>query len=145
MTSNLALAIAAGIVIYALFGTFNAQAGGRIDPALSSAVFNGLAALMSLGIVLWQRHASEASHVTTQMSGLVYSSLAGVTVGVFSILVIGIYGRGAELSYVFPAIYGGAIALTAVIGWLLLGDTANLLRMAGVGAIVVGIGLLAAS
>jgi bacterial/archaeal transporter family protein len=145
MTSNVALPIAAAVVTYTLFGTFNAQAGGRIDAALSSTIFNGLAALISLGVVLWQWHAHEAGQVTAQASGVVYSLLAGVAVGGFSILLIGIYGRGGELSYVFPAIYGGAIALTAVIGWLLLGDTVDLLRVVGVGAIVVGIGLLAAS
>jgi len=145
MTSNIALPIAAGVVIYALFGTFNAQAGGRIDAALSSTIFNGLAALISLGVVLWQRHASETVHVAAQLSGVAYSLLAGVAVGAFSILLIGIYGRGGELSYVFPAIYGGAIALTAVIGWLLLGDTVTSMRVLGVGAIVAGIGLLALS
>jgi uncharacterized membrane protein len=145
MTANIALSIAAGIVIYTLFGIFNAQAGGRIDAALSSTVFNGLAALISLGVVLWQRHANESAPATAQLSGVVYSLLAGVAVGVFSILLIGIYGRGGELSYVFPTIYGGAIALTAVIGWLLLGDAVNVMRVVGVGAIVAGIGLLAAN
>lgn len=145
MTSNVALSIGAAVVIYALFGTFNAQAGGRIDAALSSTIFNGLAALISLGVVLWQKHAGETTQVATHLSGVVYSLLAGVAVGAFSILLIGIYGRGGELSYVFPAIYGGAIALTALVGWLLLGDTVSLLRLIGVGAIVAGIGLLAAS
>lgn len=145
MTSDIALPLVIAIVIYTLFGTFNAQAGGRIDAALSSTIFNGLAAVISLGVVLWQRYWSEATPVATHLSGVVYSVLAGVTVGAFSILLISIYGRGGELSYVFPAIYGGAIALAAVVGWLVLGDAVNPLRMVGVGAIVAGIAVLAAS
>jgi transporter family protein len=128
--------------MYTLFGTFNAQAGGRIDAALSSVIFNGLAAALSLAVVLWQHFASTTPPVATRVSGVMYSILAGVAVGVFSILLIGIYGRGGELSYVFPAIYGGAIALTAAIGWLVLKDTVTPLRVAGVFAIVVGIVLL---
>jgi uncharacterized membrane protein len=131
------------VVVYALFGTFNALSGGRIDAALSSVIFNGVAGALSLAVVLWQRHAHEAT-VVTRSSGLVYSVLAGLAVGVFSILLIRIYGHGGELSYVFPTIYGGAIALTAVIGWLALHNAVSPLRVAGVVTIVVGIGLLAA-
>lgn len=145
MTPNIALSIVAGVVFYTLFGTFNAQSGGRIDAALSATIFNSLAALISLGVLLWQRHVSESAQVATQLSGVIYSVLAGVTIGAFSILLIKIYGRGGELSFVFPAIYGGAIVLTAVIGWLALGDSVSSLRMAGVTTIVVGIALLAAS
>ncbi len=61
----------------------------------------------------------------------------------FSILLVTIYGRGGELSYVFPIIYGGAIAATAVVGWSLLGDTFSWVHLTGVAGIVAGIGLLA--
>ena len=143
MSSDIALPLVVAILAYALFGTFNAQSGGRIDAALSSAIFNGLAAFLSLAVFLWQRYAAAGATTATQVSGVVYSLLAGVAVGVFSILLIGIYGRGGELSYVFPTIYGGAIALTAVIGWLVLRNNATPLRVTGVLAIAVGVGLLA--
>ena len=61
----------------------------------------------------------------------------------FSILLVTLYGRGGELSFVFPVIYGGAIALTAVIGWIALGDAFTWTRLGGVVGIVIGIGLLA--
>ena len=78
-------------------------------------------------------------------SGVIYSVLAGIAVGVFSIVLIRIYGRGGQLSFVFPMIYGGAIALTAIIGWLVLRDDVSVLRVAAVCLIVAGIGLLALS
>jgi len=145
MTSTLIVPIAVAIVIYALFGVFNAQAGGRIDPAWSSAMFNGLAALLSLGVVLWQRYVGGPAHVATQTAGVLYSVLAGIAIGAFSIILITIYGRGGELSYVFPVIYGGAIALTTVIGWLVLGEAVDLWRVVGVGTIVAGIAIVAVS
>ena len=143
MDPAIALPLLVAIVAYALFGTFNALSGGRIDAALSSVIFNGLAALLSLGVVLWERHASAGVETATRVSGVAYSALAGLAVGVFSILLITIYGRGGQLSYVFPTIYGGAIALTAVIGWLVLHDSVTPLRVAGVVTIAAGIGLLA--
>jgi transporter family protein len=144
MTSNLVVPIALAIVAYTLFGTFNAQAGARIDAALSSAIFNGLAAAIALAAVAVQRLGGSAP-VALRLSGVIYSVLAGVAVGVFSIVLIKIYGRGGQLSYVFPTIYGGAIALAATVGWLVLKDDVTPLRLAGVCVIVAGIGMLAVS
>jgi bacterial/archaeal transporter family protein len=144
MTSNLAVPIVLAVVVYTLFGTFNAQAGGRIDAALSSAIFNGLAAAIALAVVVVQRLGGSAP-VPLRPSGVMYSVLAGLAVGVFSIVLIKIYGGGGQLSYVFPTIYGGAIALAAIIGWLVLKDDATPLRLVGVCVIVAGIGILAVS
>ncbi|MGZ8705593.1 MAG: hypothetical protein ACXWYB_13110 [Aeromicrobium sp.] len=144
MALNIAVPIGLAIVFYALFGSFNAQAGGRIDAAVSSAIFNGLAAIIALGVVVVQRLSGEPQ-VVVRASGVIYSVLAGIAVGVFSIVLIRIYGRGGQLSFVFPTIYGGAIALTAIIGWLVLRDDVSVVRVAAVCLIVVGIGLLALS
>jgi len=141
---NTVILIVIAVLVYTMFATFNAQSGGRIDPALSSLIFNGLAAAVSLIVILVQPHVSSVAPLATKASGVVYSVLAGVTVGAFSILLIRIYGRGGELSYVFPAIYGGAIALAAAVGWLILKDSVSTLRVAGVVVIVAGIGMLAA-
>jgi transporter family protein len=142
MTQNIAVPIGLAIVAYALFGIFNAQAGGRIDAAVSSAIFNGLAALIALAVVVGQR-LSDESPVVLRASGVVYSVLAGIAVGAFSIVLIRIYGRGGQLSFVFPTIYGGAIALAAIIGWLVLRDEVSVLRVAAVCLIVAGTRLLA--
>jgi transporter family protein len=144
MTSTIAVPIALSILVYTLFRIFNAQAGGRIDAALSSVIFNGLAAAIALGVVIVQRLGS-STQVVLRPSGVVYSVLAGVAVGVFSIVLIKICGRGGQLSYVFPTIYGGAIALAAIVGWLVLKDDMTPLRLASVCVIVAGIGLLAVS
>jgi len=145
MTSSIGIALVASVLAYALFGTFNAQAGGRIDPALSSTVFNGVAAVLSLVVVLLQKYAAHSTTIPTRVSGVVYSLLAGVAVGAFSILLINIYQRGGQLSYVFPVVYGGAIALTAVIGWLLLSNAVSPLRLTAVAIIAAGIVLLSQS
>lgn len=130
------------ILAYACFGIFTSLAGGKLPASLSSAVLNGVGSLLPL--IVWEaQRMTRADLIATRLSGLAYSILAGLTVGVFSILLVTIYGRGGELSFVFPLVYGGAIALTAVTGWLALGDTFSWAHLAGVLSIVTGIGLLA--
>ena len=129
-------------LVYAAFGIFASQAGGRIDAKLSSGILNGIGAILPLAI--WQvQRMTRGGLIASSSWGLAYSILAGLAVGVFSILLVTLYARGGELSFVFPVIYGGAIALTAVIGWLALGDAFTWTRLGGVVVIVVGIGLLA--
>ena len=140
MSTSLLLTLA--VVVYALFGIFVSQAGGKINASLSSAILNGLGGLLPL--IIWQvQRVTRGGLVATKPSGLVFSILAGVAVAAFSILLVTLYGRGGELSYVFPIIYGGAIAITAVVGWLVLGDVFSWTHLAGVTGIVAGIGLLA--
>ena len=140
MSTNVLLALA--VVVYALFGIFVSQAGGKIDATLSSGILNGIGGLLPL--IIWQaQRMTRAGGVATKPSGLLFSVLAGVAVAAFSILLVSLYGRGGELSYVFPIIYGGAIAITACVGWLVLGDVFTWARLAGVVGIVAGIGLLA--
>ena len=139
--STTALLVLATLV-YAAFGIFASQAGGRIDAKLSSGILNGIGAV--LPFALWQlQRMTRGGLIASSPSGLVFSILAGLAVGVFSIVLVTLYARGGELSFVFPVIYGGAIALTAVIGWVALGDAFTWTRLAGVVGIVIGIGLLA--
>ncbi len=129
-------------LVYAAFGIFASQAGGRVDAKLSAGILNGIGAILPLAI--WQiQRMTRGSLIASRPSGLVFSVLAGIAVGVFSIMLVTLYARGGELSLVFPVIYGGAIALTAVIGWVALGDAFTWTRLAGVVVIVLGIGLLA--
>lgn len=129
-------------LVYAAFGIFASQAGGKIDAKLSAGILNGLGAILPLAI--WQiQRMTRGGLMASRPAGLVFSLLAGLAVGVFSILLVTLYGRGGELSFVFPVIYGGAIALTAIVGWVALGDAFSWTHLGGVTVIVIGIGLLA--
>ena len=129
-------------LVYAAFGIFTSRAGGRIDPKLSSGILNGIGAILPLAI--WQiQRMTRGGLMASRPSGFVFSILAGLAVAIFSILLVTLYGRGGELSFVFPVIYGGAIAITAVVGWVALGDAFSWARLSGVVGIVIGIGLLA--
>jgi drug/metabolite transporter (DMT)-like permease len=142
VTTTLLLIVAT--FVYAAFGILASRAGGRIDAKLSSGILNGIGAILPLA--LWQiQRMTRGDPIVSTPSGVVFSVLAGLAVAVFSILLVTLYARGGELSFVFPVIYGGAIAITAIVGWIRLDDAFTWTRFAGVAGIVLGIGLLAVS
>jgi drug/metabolite transporter (DMT)-like permease len=136
------LLLVLAVVLYALFAVFTSRAGGHIDATLSSFIFNGLGAIVPLMALFIARLAHRGSMSATRQ-GYVYSILAGLAIAGFSVLLIRIYARGDALSVVFPTIYGGAIALAAVIGWVTVKDSFSLARAIGVALIIVGVGLTA--
>jgi len=139
---NIALLMALAMLVYAFFGIFTSLAGGKIPATLSSAILNGVGAVLPL--IVWHiQRMGRGGQIPTTPLGVLFSVLAGLTVAAFSILLVTMYGRGGELSFVFPVVYGGAIALAALAGWLALGDTFSWPHLAGVITIVIGIGLLA--
>ncbi len=139
---GLAPLIILGIILYGLFAVFTSKAGGRIDATASSLIFNGLGAVVPLVALLVARLVNHA-HVMATRDGYLYSVLAGLAIAGFSILLIRIYARGGTLSFVFPTIYGGAVALAAVVGWVTVKGSFSPARALGVGLIVAGIGVVA--
>jgi uncharacterized membrane protein len=137
-----ALVILAALV-YTVFAVGTARSGGRIDASLGSFIFNGVGAVVALAVYLLQTYVRDVKPIATQSAGISYSVIAGIAIGTFSILFITIYGRGGNLSYVLPVIYGASIALSAAIGFLVFKEPVSVARIVGVGAIVVGIGFLA--
>jgi len=130
-------------LVYTVFAICNARSGGRIDPSMGSFIFNGLGAAVALTVYLVQVYVRDTHPIAAKPAGIVYSVIGGFAIGVFSILFITIYGRGGNLSYVLPVVYGGSIALSATIGFLVFGEPVSAVRVAGVAAIVAGISLLA--
>ena len=140
---NVSSLIVLAVIVYTVFAFCNARAGGRIDPSLSSFIFNGIGALIGVVAYAVQRYAFSATLIPAKSSGVAYSVVGGLAIGVFSIVFITIYGRGGHLSFVLPVVYGASIALGACVGFLFLGEPVSMMRVAGVAAIVGGIALLA--
>jgi len=127
-------------VCYALFDVFAARASKGIDANQSSVIFNGLGALIPLGILAVAK-ARGAKAVVPTGEGILYSVLAGVAIAAFSVLLIKIFEKGG-LSYVVPVIYGGAIVLTALTGWIAFKEQFSALQAVGVMVVVLGIGVI---
>lgn len=140
---GLAAIVILATIFYALFDIFASRAGNRIDSNLSSTIFNGLGALVPLLIYFYFKSKNQIT-TTTSSSGIWYSLLAGVAIAIFSILLIKAFEKGG-LSYAVPVIYGGAITISALVGWLIFKDSFSGLGAAGVLLILGGITLVVIS
>ncbi len=138
---ELLVLIVAATIAYTFFETFASLAGNKVDANLSSVIFNGLGALIPLAAYFFLRFYKKAEVITATTSGMAYSVLAGISIAVFSILLIKIFEKGG-LSYVVPLIYGGTVVLAALIGWLFLKESFNLVHLLGIAIISLGIGLV---
>ncbi|MDO8664475.1 MAG: EamA family transporter [Candidatus Liptonbacteria bacterium] len=128
-------------ILYTLFDIFASRAGNRIDANLSSVIFNGLGAILPLIIYVFYKFSRGTELVATSSSGIIYSVLAGITIALFSILLINIFEKGG-LAYVVPLIYGGTVALASLTGWLLFKESVSGLQLLGITIIVMGIALV---
>ena len=130
-------------LVYTVFAICNARSGGKIDPSMGSLIFNGLGAVVALCVYLVQVYMLDIQPLAAKPSGIIYSVIAGFAIGTFSVLFITIYGRGGNLSFVLPVVYGASIALSAAIGFIVFREPVSTVRVVGVIAITAGIGLLA--
>lgn len=134
MGSNLAILLA--IICYTSFSYFVSKAGSNLHASLSATIFNGLGALGPLLVyILFVPKVGSNSGLSA--SGIVYSALAGISIAIFSVLLITALNKGG-LAYAIPLIYGGTIALSSLVGVVLLRDSVTPTLLLGVGVICIG-------
>lgn len=127
------------IVLYTAFDLFVAKAGGKINDSLASAIFNGLGALVPLVIYMVMKNQSKNNFTK---EGIVYSVLAGVSIAIFSIILVNIFSRAENVSFVLPAIYGGTVVLGALAGVVVFKEQLNTLTTIGLVITIIGLGLI---
>ena len=121
-------------VFYALFAICAGMAGGSIDKWLASVLYNGVGTVVPLILYLCGTGTGR-----TTWKGAAWATLAGVGVMLFSVVLARIYNRGGNLSFVVPALYGGAILISSAFGWLVLRERMTWLSGAGLALILLGI------
>lgn len=131
-------------ISYTLFDIFASRAGNKIDANLSSVVFNGIGAILPLAIYIFYKFFKGEKLMPTTKEGMVYSLLAGITIAIFSFLLIKVFEKGG-LVYVTPMIYGGTVALASLAGWLIFKESISAMQLVGILSIVSGIVLVVVS
>lgn len=131
--------LAAAIILYTLFDLFVAKAGGKLNDNLASTIFNGIGALVPLLIYAVMRP-KNATPTTTE--GVVYSVLAGISIAIFSIILVNLFARAENVSFILPAIYGGAVVFGALAGFFFFKETISGVGWAGLALVAAGLGLL---
>lgn len=128
--------IIAATVLYTIFNLFVAKTGGAINDNLSAAIFNGLGGIIPL--IIYFAVKSKGGVATTK-HGLVYALLAGITISAFSIILVSIFSRAANVSFVLPVIYGGTVVLGAIAGIVLFKESVSLTGLVGLGVTTIGL------
>jgi uncharacterized membrane protein len=131
------LFIIIALVFYALFQIFTGQAGGQIDAFLSAFIFNGLGALLPIGIYIIYNMLSNNETVASTSKGITYSIYAGLAIAIFSVALVKSLEKW-DVSFVIPLVYGGSIVLAAIIGKLWLGEKISPLHFSGLVLISIG-------
>lgn len=126
-------------ILYTLFDLFVAKAGGKLNDNLAATIFNGIGAIIPF-IIYVSLKAKDG--LPTTRAGLIYSLLAGVSIAIFSIILVNIFARAEHVSFVLPAIYGGTVVLGALAGIFIFKESISFVGIAGLLLTFVGIGLL---
>lgn len=121
-------------LFYALFEIFAGLAGGKVDNWLAAILYNGIGTVIPLLAYLISK-----SKGKTTAGGIVFAGLAGVAILLFSVVLARIFNRGGNLAYVIPIVYGGAIVLSSLFGWLCLKEKVTGLQALGLVFVVAGV------
>jgi uncharacterized membrane protein len=121
-------------LFYSLFEIFAGLAGGKVDNWLAAILYNGIGTVIPIGIYFISK-----SKGKTTPSGIVFAGLAGIAILLFSVILARIFNRGGNLAYVIPVVYGGAIVLSSLFGWLCLKEKVSSLQALGLIFVVIGV------
>jgi bacterial/archaeal transporter family protein len=124
-------------IFYALFEIFAGLAGGKINDWLAAVLYNGIGTVIPLIVYF----AISAKGKTTGR-GITFAALAGIAIMLFSVLLARIFNKGGNLTYVIPTIYGTAIVISSLFGWLVLKEKVSGLQAVGLGLVVLGVGCI---
>lgn len=131
---------AAAALLYGLHQVFTKLAANRIGDGIGALVVEATAALAILVYLAFLRFSGHWSQPVT-LSGLAWSVLTGVCVGIGTIAFFLLFQRGGPLSAV-PGILAVGSALMACVGVLVFREGVTFSRLLGIALSVCGLYLL---
>lgn len=127
-------------VLYGMHQIFTKMASEGISDGLGGFVVEGTAALTILVYLAWLKFGGQWNQ-TSSPSGVWYSVLTGVCVGIGTLFFFILFQKGGPLSAV-PMILAGGAALMAVAGIVLFKEPASWQRLLGIAFAITGLILL---
>jgi uncharacterized membrane protein len=131
-------------IIFGFFNLFNKIAAGKISDSLGALLVESTAVFCILLLFLYLSLTGKKSADTTNQ-GVIFSILAGVCVGIGSVLYFFIFRSKGELSIAGPVVWGGSLLVMAVAGILLLKEPFSIQKLLGIALSLIGLFLLAGS
>jgi len=127
-------------VLYGLHQIFTKLASDGISDGLGGFVVEGTAAVTILVYLAWLKFGGQWNQ-TASTSGVLYSVVTGICVGVGTLFFFLLFQKGGPLSAV-PMILAGGAAIMAVAGILFFKEPASWQRLLGVAMAIGGLILL---
>lgn len=127
-------------ILYGLHQIFTKMASDRISDGLGGFVVEGTAA-MTILLYLASLRLGGRWNQTATGSGVFYSALTGVCVGIGTLFFFLLFQKGGPLSSV-PMILAGGAALMAIAGIMFFKEPASWPRLLGIALSIIGLFLL---
>ena len=127
-------------ILYGLHQIFTKMASGGISDGLGGFVVEGSADLTILVYLAWLKFGGQWNQ-TSSPSGVWYSVLTGICVGIGTLFFFLLFQKGGPLSAV-PMILAGGAAIMAIAGILLFKEPASWQRLLGIILSITGLFLL---
>ncbi len=127
-------------VAFGVWTVFHNQAAPYINPTFGAIVVS-LSAVI-LGSIILLPQLKEITLFTSQ-KGLIFVILAGLAAFAIDFFALKTYASGIPLSVGGPIIIGGSVAIAAVIGLAVLGESVSLMKIAGISFVIAGAAILA--
>jgi len=131
-------------IIFGFFNVFNKIASGRIFDPLGALLVESTAVLCILLLFVYFSLTGKKS-VETTSQGVIFSILAGICVGIGSVLYFFIFRSKGELSIAGPIVWGGSLLIMAIAGLVLLKEPFGFQKLLGIALSLIGLFLLARS
>ena len=136
---NILLSLLLGVILYTAFGIFTSRAGGKLNDNLVAVLSNAIGVILPLIVYFLFK---QKQHMAPTKAGIMYSLFAGICIAAFSVLMVNLYSRAENVSFVMPVIYGGTIVLGSLIGLFFFKEHITIMGLVGLGFVSVGVGLL---
>lgn len=130
-------------ILYGLHQVFTKMASDKIGDGVGGVVVEGTAAV-TIGLYLLALWLSGKWNQQVSASGVGYSVLTGICVGVGTVLFFLLFQKGGPLSAV-PMVLAGGAALMAIAGILFFREPLSLRTILGVSLSIAGLFLLKSS
>ncbi|KAL7506326.1 hypothetical protein ACHAXN_003622 [Cyclotella atomus] len=129
---------------YALYNIFIKKGSASINPILGGVILQFVAAVFGmilLGCIIVKDDGT--SNLEYDRFGLMWSCMAGASVGIAEMLSFCVSGMGVPATQSIPVIIGGSVLFGAVLGLIILGETLMVPGWSGVALLALGITMVA--
>ena len=128
-------------ILLGLYNFFIKLSSGHIHEIAGAVILQVVAFLLGGLAMLWLKY--KGAELEISPKGLLFSILAGLSVGLAEILAFYAFGRGVSASVGIPVMVGGTVLVGVILGTLVLQEQLTLAKGIGTLLVIAGIVFIA--